>query len=34
MGEILNKTKQIEEISVSVKNDEYQNAQGIQNTVI
>jgi len=27
-------TKQLEEISASAKNDEYQNSQGIQNTVI
>jgi len=34
MGESLNKTKQLEEITASVKNDEYQNSQGIQNNVI
>jgi len=34
VGESLNKTKQLEEISASAKNDEYQNSQGIQNTVI
>ena len=34
MGESLNKTKQLEEISASAKNDEYQNSQGIENTVI
>ena len=34
MGESLNKTKQFEEISQSSKNDEYQNSQSIQNTVI
>ena len=34
VGESLNKTKQLEEISANAKNDEYQNSQGIQNTVI
>jgi len=32
--ESLIKTKQLEEISASANNDEYQNSQGIQNTVI
>jgi len=32
--ESLNKANQLEEISASAKNDEYQNSQGIQNTVI
>jgi hypothetical protein len=31
---LTNKTKQSEEISANSKNDEYQNSQGIQNTVI
>ena len=34
VGESLNKTEQLEEISASSKNDEYQNIQGIQDTVI
>ena len=33
-GERFNKTKQFEDISASSKNDEYQNSQDIQNTVI
>jgi len=34
MGENLNKIKQFEEISPGSKNNEYQNSQSIQNTVI
>jgi len=32
--EIDNKTKELEEVSASSKNDKYQNIQGIQDTVI
>ena len=32
--EVLTKQKNLEEISASSKNDEYQNIQGIQDTVI
>ena len=34
VGESLNKTKKLEEIPASVKINEYQNSQGIQNTMI
>ena len=34
VGEKLNETKQLEEISASAKNDEYQNTQDIQHTAI
>ena len=33
-GKALTKQKILEEIPASAKNDEYQNSQGIQNTVI